>query len=247
MGLTIHYSLHTAVRKPKKALDLVARLRSRALELPFTRVDDIVQLTGAGCDYRLRRHGDATRQLLVQTSRHVDGTLADGSRWSFSVVPLCVIAFSARPGKVCEESNFGLCSYPASIEIEDPQNHRRRRVNTGLAAGWRWRSSCKTRCTSAEERGGVAHFLRCHLSVVRVLDLAKQLGILSEVNDEGGYWENRDLRALTQTVGQWNAVVARQIGQFKNLLDDSIEAAIAEFADHKGPETNGHCKKTKRG
>ena len=46
MGLTIHYTLRSTTRSPKRARELVTQLRSRALDLPFERVDDIIELKG---------------------------------------------------------------------------------------------------------------------------------------------------------------------------------------------------------
>ena len=51
--------------------------------------------------------------------------------------------------------------------------------------------------------------------MIRLLDAAKAIGILEEVKDEGHFWENRDVKALVETVGQWNAGLAAVVGQFK--------------------------------
>jgi hypothetical protein len=42
MGLTIHYALKSRTRSLKKARELVAQLRGRAMDLPFALVDDII-------------------------------------------------------------------------------------------------------------------------------------------------------------------------------------------------------------
>ena len=52
MGLTIHYQLHSETRSIKKARELIARLRSRALDLPFERVNDLIELNGSQCDHQ---------------------------------------------------------------------------------------------------------------------------------------------------------------------------------------------------
>jgi hypothetical protein len=52
MGLTIHYNLRSSTRSRKKARELLARLRGRALDLPFERVDEIIELSGEACDYQ---------------------------------------------------------------------------------------------------------------------------------------------------------------------------------------------------
>ena len=66
MGLTIHYSLQSGTRSPKKAREQVAWLRGRALDLPFEQVGDIVELTGAECDFDALDQDDPNRWLLIQ-------------------------------------------------------------------------------------------------------------------------------------------------------------------------------------
>jgi len=51
MGLTIHYALKSDTRSPKKARELIAWLRGRALDLPLDEVGDIIELSGDECDY----------------------------------------------------------------------------------------------------------------------------------------------------------------------------------------------------
>ena len=77
MGLTVHYSLRSATRSPKKAREWVARLRGRALDLPFEHVGDIAELSGTECDFEARDRGDPHRWLLVQaTERERDSSAA---------------------------------------------------------------------------------------------------------------------------------------------------------------------------
>lgn len=84
------------------------------------------------------------------------------------VTPEEIIGFSAMPGEGCESAEFGL----------------RRRAG----AGYDWQSFCKT----AYSAGSHLEFLRCHLSVIAVLDHAQELGLLRWVDDESEYWERRD-------------------------------------------------------
>jgi len=56
MGLTIHYSLRATTRSPTRVRDLIRRLRSRALDLPFESVDEIIDLKGNECHFQ--EHGD---------------------------------------------------------------------------------------------------------------------------------------------------------------------------------------------
>jgi hypothetical protein len=112
-------------------------------------------------------------------------------------------------------ANFGLCRYPGSLQVTDEHGNPKR-IRTGLA-GWRWSSFCKTQYASNPECGGGENFLRCHLSVVRLLDQAKTLSILADVSDEGDYWEKRDVKALVEEVGEWNTMLAAFAGRMKDL------------------------------
>jgi hypothetical protein len=150
-----------------------------------------------------------------------------------------VIAFSTWPGEGCEPANFGLCRYPAQATVPDlKQPEQTRTVRTHLG-GWRWGSFCKTQYASNPEAGGVPNFLRCHLSVIALLDYARTLGILSSVSDEGGFWEKRDAQALAQTVGTWNELIAGVVGQLKDRLGAEFVAEIAKFPDFEHLEAKG--------
>src|SRR6185312_2638039 len=105
-----------------------------------------------------------------------------------------------------ETADFGLATYPKTIEIQDRAG-RLKRIRTGLG-NWSWGSFCKTQYASNAKYGGIENFLRCHLVMIRLLDCAKELGILKEVSDEGDFWEKRDMQALAKGLGDWNAMTA---------------------------------------
>ncbi len=240
MGLTIHYSLRAVVRSPKKAQELVARLRGRALDLPFERVDEIIELRGPACDFEKYDREHPHRWLLIQAGQYIDDPKREG--YSYSVAPTHVIAFSTWPGQGCEEANFGLCRYPAVIEVDDPVCRSvRRKIRTGLT-GWQWQSFCKTQYASGAQCGGVQNFLRCHLSVIRMLDHAKSLGILEDVSDEGDFWQDRDVRALARQVGEWNEMVAAFAGELKDMLGDQVDSEITKFPNFEHLEAAGRGK-----
>jgi hypothetical protein len=231
MGLTIHYGLKSNTRSSKKARELVAHLRGRALDLPFAQVEDIVELSGEVPDFDQRGQNDPHGWLLIQAGQYIERETPDGRSHCYRVAPTHVIAFSTLPGEGCEQANFGLCRYPAFIEVTDSNlPHRTKRIRTCLS-GWRWSSFCKTQYASNPECGGVENFLRCHLAIVKMLDHAKTLGILEEVCDEGDFWQNRDVRALAQQVGPWNEMVAAFAGELKDLLGDQVDSEITKFPD----------------
>lgn len=224
MGLTIHYTLRSNTRSSKQARELLARLRDRALDLPLEQVTDIIELDGPACDYQQYDREHPNRWLLIQAGQYISDPRHQG--YSYTVAPTHVIAFSTWPGQGCEPANCGLCRYPAMIEVDDPiQRSVRRRIRTG-AGGWRWGSFCKTQFASDPTCGGVPHFLRCHLSVIKLLDHARQLGILGDVMDEGGFWDQRDVPTLARQVGQWNAMIAAAFGELKYQLGSEVASPI---------------------
>jgi len=234
MGLTIHYSLRSTTRSGEEARGLVEQLRQRALELPFERVGEIIDLSGDDCDFGKAVDG-GHRWLLVQASRSVER----GDR-IYSVPPIRLIAFPTLPGKGSESANFGLCRYPRTIP--DPSERGAKQIRTGVSSGWFWSSFCKTQYASNPSAGSVENFLRCHLSVVRLLDYAAELDILHEVHDEGEYWDRRDVEALAKTVGQWNAMMAGFVGGIKDLLGGhDVQSEITKFPNFEHLEAEGRA------
>ena len=216
MGLTIHYQLEAKVRTPDKARELVQRLRQRAVDLPFKEVSNIADYRAdeANLDHVARDHPH--RWLLIQA----EGSLEQGEQY-FRIPPERVIAFSTQPGEGCEPANFGLCSYPAFIQFAE--NGRTRKLRTGLT-DWSWSSFCKTEFASNPSFGGVEHFLRCHLAVVRMLDFAKDMGILHGVTDESDYFEKRDLVVLSK--GRWQTMKPGWSDRLKDMFGDEVAAQL---------------------
>jgi hypothetical protein len=201
LGLTIHYTVRSSTRSPKIARSLIEQLRQRALDLPVQGVGPLVEFSGADCVYNQQSKDDPNRWLLIQS-----GEFIRRGDHHYPVAAKRVIAFSVDVGDGCEPANFGLCLYPSVIEWHGE------RLRTGLS-GWRWSSFCKTQYASNPDFGGVSHFLRCHLSVVAMLDFAKNLNILTDVSDEGCYFTKRDVKALAQEVGEWNELIASGAGK----------------------------------
>ena len=53
------------------------------------------------------------------------------------------------------------------------------------------------------------------------------------------YWENRDVKALVETVGQWNRHIAGIVGQYKDQIGGVISAPITEYPDFEHLEADG--------
>jgi hypothetical protein len=233
MGLTIQYSLRSTTPSAAEARKLVEQLRQRATELPFKRVGDILDLSGAACDFDQRPRDDRHRWLLIQANQPVEV-----DHYPYNVAPTRLIAFSTSPGEGSEPAKFGLCQYP--VTVPGHPDHGVKEVKTGLPSGWFWRSFCKTQYASNPNTGDVENFLRCHLSVIRLLDYAGELGIIHEVSDEGGYWEGRDVQALVKEVGEWNSMIAGFVGEMKDLLGgQDVKSEITKFPNFEHLEAEG--------
>ncbi len=72
-----------------------------------------------------------------------------------------------------------------------------------------------------------------------MLDQAKKLGIVVEVHDESGFWEERDVKELIETVGEWNAMIAGFVGQMNDLFGDGTESEITKFPNFEHLEAKG--------
>jgi hypothetical protein len=230
MGLTLHYSLkHTG--DETSARQRIEQLHQAAQDLPFKELGDIMDLKGKDCEFVHRDREDPLRWLLVQAR----GSLKlDQHQW-LDVAPTRVIAFETWPGEGCETANFGLCQYPATIE------HQGKRLRTNLG-GWTWSSFCKTQYASDPQCGGLGNFLRCHLSVIALLDQAREFGVLDLVRDEGGFWDHRDVKALVPEIESWNRMIAAFVGQLKDTLGDGVDAPTTEFRNFEQLEQAGQAQ-----
>lgn len=218
MGLTIHYELHSDTRSPHEARRLVEELRKNALDLPLAEVGEVVEVHGAACNFELYDFHDPLRWLVCQA-----GGVFVREGIHYRVEPTHVITFSTSPGKGCEDANFGLATYPGILDIQDPRTGLDRRLRTGLT-GWRWSSFCKTIYASGH---GIDHFVKCHLSVVAMLDHARELGVLVGVRDEGDFWTSRDLEALVRHAGEWHEGIAAQVREMFGADILSTKASLA--------------------
>lgn len=233
MGLTIHYTLKHVSRGCREARELIEQLRQRALDLPFQHVGDLVELRGDDCDFTQHDPDSPVRWLLIQATEYIERR-----DFHLQVPPKQVMAFSAEPGDGCEPMNLGLCRFPAQIEVEVQRYpFGRKKIRTG-PSGWRWGSFCKTQYASDPRCGGLENFLRCHLTVVKLLDHARDLGVLGTVNDEGEFWDRRDIPALAEEVGDWNSMIAGRAGRLKDLVGDNLESPITGFPNFEHLEAD---------
>jgi len=224
MGLAIHYGLTTSLGEPADIRQLVEAVRQFALDLPLESVGEVVEFT----DDDDEPQDAAEHWLRIQSESYVQ----IGESY-YPIPPTHVIAFSTHPGAGCEPANFGFCTYPDFLDAKGERISTKR-------PGWSWRSGCKTQYASNPSHGGIQHFLRCHLAIVKILDFFQATGLTElEVSDDSGYWKQRDLEALVREIGRWNELIAGFAGELKDALGPTLEAAITAFANFEHLEAKG--------
>ena len=167
---------------------------------------------------------------------------ADGS-YCRNVLPEHVIGFSTYPGSGSEEANVGLSKFPKTVIVPNQAvRGKDHRIKVPDGGGWKWHSFCKTQYANEH---GLENFLRCHLSVVAMLDAAKRIGFDVVVNDEGHYWEKRDVHALVREIGEWDQMIAAFGGSLKDaagVAGMTIESPIFDRKDFEQLEMKGQSQ-----
>jgi len=234
MGLTIDYDLSTHLTQLDDIRRLVESLREFARDLPFEKVGKVLEFRGP--ETRFER-GKKDRDAWFKIK---SGTMIKRGRTLYPVDAVHIIGFETWPGDGCESANFCLARYPATIE-DKTASGKIREITTKLQ-GWCYGSTCKTQYAGNPKNGGVEHFIRCHLCVIKLLDFIKRTGLVKvKVHDAGGYWEHRDLGKLVDKLREWNELVAAVVGGLDGVIGKKVVryAPITEFANFEHLEAKG--------
>lgn len=210
MGITIHYRLayDGTEHEVRQALD---RVIEAAIALGFQTVsgldclvpdgplDDDQQTKWARLQYQ------RDRRLGRRCPSHPGGVLPNGRACFCSRVLPPTRGWVVRTvaGEGCEQMNIGLAQYGRAMTTK-----------------WMGAAFCKTQYAT--------DFVGAHLKAIGLLDACRRIGILRSVHDEAGYWTKRDVVALLQEVGQWDAMQASMAARLRALAGPSakVEAAI---------------------
>lgn len=263
MGLTIHYTIKSNIRTRRdeveensdlRVRDLVVQMHNKALEMLaqgiFKEVSEIRYIT----EEDLLDKGEEWRWALTQAEyglkhRFNLGKGIYGKTFYedhyLRVKPEKGWIFRIWPAQGCEECNIGLLKYPQEIEVDNPKPvHRRTQFDRETLSipthlrKWQWSSFCKTQYSS---NYGVMNFVKCHVGICEYFDFIKELpGISITVDDEGDYWDKRNIEELIKEIGEWNVMIA---SLFKTLQStqgfDDISAPILEHPDFEQLEETG--------
>lgn len=243
MGLSICYGLSLPPGTPEADVyGLLAKLRDEALALPFQATSDLVRLTEQDLARQWPMHGLAFERLedvvdvaarLVRDELYRESLGLDAehtpSEEYYGVeapegLPAVIIGFAVAPGNGSEPASFALA------KLGQPDS----------AGRWSWHCCCKTQYASAH---GDEHFLKCHTSVIALLDAAQRIGIGCDIHDEAGFYESRDESKLLASVDNMNRLIAQFAGRVSDAFAEAgggsqqVQGEIFQHPDFERLET----------
>jgi hypothetical protein len=228
MGLTIHYHLGLPASTPRTVVsERVEQLRTAATRLPFEKVGAMIALDAGESLGDMRDPPDSLEFAFRLWASHGPDP-DDPELGGFGDIMPEAIGFTVLPGDHCEPAPLGLAWAPPRDDDW--------RVIRGQPWTWQWDAACKTQYASIVSAD---HFVRCHMSIVALLDEAVKLGFAVTVHDEGGYWESRDTDRLLTEVERMNRVVAGLAGAVHDAIGKQhrVVGAIFEHPDFERLET----------
>lgn len=228
MGLSIAYQLHLPASTPRATVaQLVAQLKTAAEELPFAKVGPIITLE-AGETLGDMPDPPTAFQYAFRLWASYGPDEDDPEHGGFGDVMPDAIGFTVMPGEHCEPVPIGVAWVPPRDEDW--------KVVRGQPWTWHYGAVCKTQYASIVS---AEHFVRCHTSIVALLDAAVELGFEVTVNDEAGYWESRDVDKLLAQVEHSNRIIAALAGAIHDAVGkkDGVKAPIFEHPDFERLET----------
>ena len=246
MGLTIHFSLCLPeTLSPDEVTARIAALHIAVAKLPFQSQTPMITLDQERIHQAIEgQNNSAWRWACIQYERllayrfdhlgapHRVPTGYDHGNCHAAIRPKTLIGFSCEPGDGCEPFSVFVGSYPNSTIIPyqgclPGRPTQKRRVMLETPVKWIGSAFCKTQYASRPESGGATNFLRCHLLVIAALDAAQEMGFGVEVDDEGGYWEQRSVPTLVNTVADWNTMIVGVAEQLQASFGDAVQSATS--------------------
>jgi hypothetical protein len=228
MGLHLCYEL--AVPRDTSVAEVIERMQRlyrEAVTLPFETVGPLVRVT-AGETLGDARDADSSLEQWFRFCSRIGLDPRDPVTGARADRLPDAVGFGVKPGDYCEAATFGLAWVPPSNEDGD-RLHDEPYI-------WHWHTVCKTQYASVVSD---EHLIRCHTSLVALLDRAPALGFDVTVRDETHYWETRDTGRLLAEVREMNRIVAHFAGALNDAIGEQahVGGAIFEHREFEELET----------
>lgn len=200
MGITIHWELDMPPGSAEAAAAKFERVRRACLKLPFKEVGKVEHIPPRTCSAMHRREKRHGEQDDMYWAVFCARKYVPTGRGYQAVRPLEIVRLPLLAGEECDTTDLVLARYPGE-------------------EGWSGQGNTKTQYA--------ARFVESHLLVIAALDTCEAAGIFKEVEDEGGFWETRDLKVLARNLNEAAALIQRVFGSLK-ACGWGIPSAIEE-------------------
>lgn len=211
MGLTIHFDFEFKGSQ-EQAGQKLETLREKVLDLPVKFVSEVLPLDYSK-DIKDEQHereiaGECARLYSwAKIQYRQDGKFQEDGSFvkDEHEKEYRGYVLMIQTGEGCEPTNIALVSY-------DNRNF------IGHAF---------TKTQYADE------FVKCHLLVVKILDICKELGILKEVSDEGEYYETRSIEKLAENINISTKFIQQTLKKIETDYGyKTVEAPIKECKNY---------------
>lgn len=252
MGLTVYYDWKIKAEL-SSARQLIGKIRSLAMKLPFDDVSNIYEQDPPDGQWIFERYDHSFRMgHLYLPRKRLDG------QEEFVEVPAKHAVFFHLNVRGAETATIGLASHsPVVIHHEDViEKQQHGRVTRRRGAGdpiefptkrrgyYSWHSSCKTQYAGNSNYGGEPNFLKAHLALIEILDQMRGMGVAVRVRDDSKYAKHRNVDRLLASLRDWNGLVASVVGKISDMLnqlssDNTVVAPIKDRPDFEHLEAKG--------
>lgn len=269
MGLTINYDITAnKILESTDAAVAVEKMRQKALDLPFEEVSGVIHLKGRKqCNFKTYQR-DKNKEDEFMSCIMAASSVDISEHSSVSVCAKELFCFHINVGAGSEWATIGLATYPKTVTYVDSFK-RKRKIHTKMSQ-WSMGSFCKTQYANNPDCGGLRNFIRCHVSLIMLLEQISEIPEVDVViNDEGQFgtsyysddyqeayakgqqptyvWHDatHDLEVLIKQIGEYDQWVAAFAGSLSEVLEDTdknltLEAPIKDRTDFEYLEFLGN-------
>jgi len=226
MGLTIHYTIEFEGTAEQLQGEL-EEVRQICLNLPFEKVgesvktvnitEDIIRIYD-GLSQKVSFPNNSKENLAMRDSILKElGTSTwemvelgewkqEGNRSWNEIKPTTMVSLDLWPGEGCESMDLCFQRRDGKYVCE---------------------SFCKTQYSE--------DFVKCHLLIIKLLDILKEKGFEVEVVDEGEYWETRDMKVLAKNLNESTSsimAIGDMIKSGAKQLGMTVESAVDDCENY---------------
>ena len=212
MGLTIHYDISFKGTK-KQLIEKLTKIRSACMDLPFEEVGKVksVKITRNHIKVfnwlqNITKYPNnfeenlVMRDLIMEMLGTNTGEMVHLGEWKHEdnrswrdQKPTTLVSLSLWAGEGCEGSDVNF----------EKRNKK-----------WICSSFCKTQYAT--------EFVKCHLLVITLFDMFKAEGFDVEIDDEGNYWETRNLKVLAKNINDYTGLISGIAESMKNNFGKNV-------------------------